>query len=193
MRLVYDKKFKGKWLPVAVGDDVTLDGKHYLIDYIEKPHHAGSTGRVHLRDPMADGTTGYYPSVIDATWIEREDRGWVPRKDEQGNINRMYGWTVGQYVTLKRFADDEADGRVQEGTVMRIVSISPRVAMRKEWAVSNPNVYDDKPYFLNLARVGDTYPRVRVDFVMVRRTTREELTVELTKVEKAYMRGRLVI
>lgn len=75
MKLVYDATLE----QVHVGHTGTLlDGSHYRIDDIRQPTSPASTGRVFITNtdlPEEDQTSqGYYPSVIEATWIEREDR-----------------------------------------------------------------------------------------------------------------------
>lgn len=44
------------------------------VTYIEKPHHAGSTGRVYSSREGRNGGPGYYPSVYGMKWTEREDQ-----------------------------------------------------------------------------------------------------------------------
>ena len=75
MKLVYEASGE----EVAKGDIVTVRGKEYVVDAIEKPRHAGSTGRVYIKGTNTEsasiaGSFGYYPSVIKARWIEREDQ-----------------------------------------------------------------------------------------------------------------------
>lgn len=80
MKLVYETSGD----PVKVGDRIEKDGYVWVVDSIQEPHHAGSTGRVyvslpdwqHPNEPRSVGTRGYFPGVIGAVWIEREDRGW---------------------------------------------------------------------------------------------------------------------
>lgn len=75
-RLVYQETQE----PVTIGDKVTLrDGVVYTVIGMEEPHKPASTGRVLVRandveydDPF--GVNSYYPSVIGACWIERDDR-----------------------------------------------------------------------------------------------------------------------
>jgi hypothetical protein len=57
---------------VKVGD-LTNFG---TITDIVKPHKPASTGRVYITfDPdKPESTREYFPGVIDAVWIEREDR-----------------------------------------------------------------------------------------------------------------------
>ena len=72
MKLVYDKDLS----VVKVGDrGIAKDGKHYDIVRIVPPESARQTGRVYLKEVGGEEfEMGYYPNVIDATWIEREDR-----------------------------------------------------------------------------------------------------------------------
>lgn len=62
---------------VKVGDKCkTNRGEHGIVKGIEKPKHAGSTGRVYVE---FDGFThSFYPSVIAAEWIDREDQAAFP-------------------------------------------------------------------------------------------------------------------
>lgn len=79
MKLVYNENLE----QVRVGDKGTLlDGSEYTITDIRKPHSPASTGRVFLRD--AEGLDhGFYPSVINATWVDREDRNRTKIKVKQ--------------------------------------------------------------------------------------------------------------
>lgn len=72
MKLVYNATLE----EVKVGDrGIAKDGKHYDITRLEQPKSAASTGRVYLKEVGGEEfEMGYYPNVIDATWIEREDR-----------------------------------------------------------------------------------------------------------------------
>lgn len=72
MKLVYDKNL----VEVQIGDRGTLrDGKEYEVVRKEQPRNPASSGRVYVKEVGGeDFEMGYYPSVIDATWIEREDR-----------------------------------------------------------------------------------------------------------------------
>lgn len=70
MRLVHDET----GLEVAVGDEVTdFRGDSAIVVMWDKPHSPASTGRLYV---STDGSPpfGYYPSVFNCTWIEREDR-----------------------------------------------------------------------------------------------------------------------
>lgn len=75
MKLVYDRN----GVEVQIGDVVTLrDGETVTVTYITKPHKPSSTGRVGVQELRLEGgedwTMSYFPNVIGATWIEREDR-----------------------------------------------------------------------------------------------------------------------
>lgn len=72
MKLVYKAEPTRE---VAIGDTHIVRGQEYVITGIRKPEHGGSTGRVYL-DETGDSDAGvaWYPSVIGAEWIEREDR-----------------------------------------------------------------------------------------------------------------------
>ena len=70
MKLVY--KESGK--EVQVGDVVILkDGTTALIDSFSKPHKPASSGLVYITTDT-ESQVSYYVGVIDAEWIEREDR-----------------------------------------------------------------------------------------------------------------------
>lgn len=70
MRLVYDKT----GIEVQEGDKVeTSRAELVTVTSIEKPRHGGSTGRVYVENENG-GRSGYYPSVVGAKWIEREDQ-----------------------------------------------------------------------------------------------------------------------
>jgi hypothetical protein len=82
MRLVYEVS----GLEVREGDEVLVrDGNTVMVCYIVTPHKPGSTGRVGVvRRPLPNEVQGhqmtmeYFPSVIGAVWVEREDHGWTP-------------------------------------------------------------------------------------------------------------------
>jgi hypothetical protein len=71
MRLIYTTSGR----EVTPGDPVLLHGKCYVIHAAPKPHKPASSGHVYLREFGTDHTTTVYVGVIDAEWIEREDRG----------------------------------------------------------------------------------------------------------------------
>lgn len=72
MKLIYEDSGK----EVSKGDKVGMHNHDGLVEVtdIVKPHHGGSTGRVYVQPAGASRSTGYYPSVIGAKWIEREDQ-----------------------------------------------------------------------------------------------------------------------
>lgn len=45
-----------------------------VVTHIEKPRHGGSTGRVYASKPGRTDGQGFFPSVFDMEWIEREDQ-----------------------------------------------------------------------------------------------------------------------
>ncbi|WP_454727767.1 MULTISPECIES: hypothetical protein [Cupriavidus] len=71
MRLIYTQTHE----PVRLDDVVTTTkGQTCVVKGFQKPRHGGSTGRVLV---VIDGHAepqAYYPSVIGAEWIEREDQ-----------------------------------------------------------------------------------------------------------------------
>lgn len=68
MRLVYE----GTQREVRVGDQVRLDERTWKVIGVGEPHKPASTGRVYLRSEGYE--QGFFPSVIGAVWIEREDQ-----------------------------------------------------------------------------------------------------------------------
>lgn len=71
MKLVYTATNR----EVKIGDIVTtFQGQNVQITGMEKPRHAGSTGRVYVKGLDGSWQCEYYPSVVDAEWIDREDR-----------------------------------------------------------------------------------------------------------------------
>lgn len=69
MRLVYSQTGK----EVQLGDAVTTSrGDKAIVRDIVKPHKPASTGRVEIE--IDGGNALFYPSVIGAEWIEREDQ-----------------------------------------------------------------------------------------------------------------------
>jgi hypothetical protein len=72
MRLVY----KGTQLEilVKVGDEVIINKVTYVVEYFRKPHSPASSGKVTVRRPKAPGGEEYYVNIINAEWVDREDR-----------------------------------------------------------------------------------------------------------------------
>jgi len=71
MRLVHD----ATQVEVAIGDEITdFRGEKAIVTGWDKPHKPASTGRVYVRAVDGEHSAGFYPSVFDLTWIEREDR-----------------------------------------------------------------------------------------------------------------------
>ncbi len=71
MRLVYE----GTGIDVRVGDVRTLDdGRKVKVLNVVQPRTPASTGRVGVRNEQTGGTSEYFPNVIGAEWVEREDR-----------------------------------------------------------------------------------------------------------------------
>ena len=72
MRLVYEESGDA---PVQVGDVVKVDGTPYFVYSITEPHKPSSTGRV-ICKAMTDRPwlCEWFPSVIGARWIERDDQ-----------------------------------------------------------------------------------------------------------------------
>jgi hypothetical protein len=72
MRLVYMATGK----PVAVGDVVTIRGETAKVTFFRPPRKPSSSGHVSVEFGGHPGHDchEYYVGVIDAEWIEREDR-----------------------------------------------------------------------------------------------------------------------
>jgi hypothetical protein len=69
MKLVYS----GSRREVKVGDLAqTFRGEFVEVVSIEKPRHAGSTGRVYVKFDGSSGSREFFPGVIDAKWVESE-------------------------------------------------------------------------------------------------------------------------
>jgi hypothetical protein len=93
MRLVYAKGNTREGEEVKPKDRVLIDGTYWQVDSIEKPHKPESTGRVHLALRRAGLTTEYatyFPSVIDAEWVDREDHAELDRQDKR--LERIHGF-----------------------------------------------------------------------------------------------------
>lgn len=58
--------------PVKIGDTGWDEGSNYTVTAILKPQTPASTGRVELTFNW--GVMCYYPAVIGAEWVEREDQ-----------------------------------------------------------------------------------------------------------------------
>lgn len=71
MKLVYENSAK----EVQVGDIVQIRGTDYIVRDIVRPHKPSSTGRVGL--VSLSEKLYYFPNVIGAHWIEREDRNEI--------------------------------------------------------------------------------------------------------------------
>lgn len=71
MKLVYEKSGE----EVRIGHIANTGGPigSLEVEYIRKPHHPGSTGRVGLKSAKG-WCQEFFPAVIGATWIDREDR-----------------------------------------------------------------------------------------------------------------------
>jgi hypothetical protein len=71
MRLVYDESGD---VEVKTGDVVHVRNTPYYVMSIVKPHKPASTGRVLCKSMTEEGWVNeWFPSVIGAKWIERED------------------------------------------------------------------------------------------------------------------------
>lgn len=70
MRLVYKDTKK----EVKIGDEVWVNGQMLTVQYFRPPHKPSSSGTVSVKLEGHTGTSEYYVNVIDAEWIEREDR-----------------------------------------------------------------------------------------------------------------------
>ena len=70
MKLVY----KDTGIEVKIGDAATIREQEVIVTDIEEPRHAASTGRVYVK--MEGFTMGrsYFPSVIGAEWVDRDDQ-----------------------------------------------------------------------------------------------------------------------
>lgn len=72
MKLVYDESGDAE---VQTGDVVHVDNVPYFVMSITKPHKPSSTGRVLCKAMNEHGWINeWFPSVIGAKWIEREDQ-----------------------------------------------------------------------------------------------------------------------
>ena len=70
MRLVYNDT----GVEVKVGDKAVLrDGSTAVVNLFPKPHKPASSGLVYITTET-EAEIGYYVAVINAQWIEREDR-----------------------------------------------------------------------------------------------------------------------
>jgi hypothetical protein len=72
MQLVYEVNNE----PVQIGDVTeTFRGESVVVLGIVKPHKPSSTGRVYVKPTESDGCgQEFFPSVINAKWIDREDQ-----------------------------------------------------------------------------------------------------------------------
>lgn len=189
MKLVYTHE---KTRKVLIGDSVQVgkvDDTIYTVTGIEKPKTPASTGRVYVMEDDSDAEPrGYYPSVIGAEWIDREDR--VNAEEVTFKLKSHYGWTVGDYATLKVQLFDEMGVGVSAGTIVRIEAIAPKVGY---WNREFTPTSDPRPYFLNSCRLGDNYPRLRHDFVTIRKPRRAELLAHLRELEGKALERRLKV
>lgn len=61
--------------PVLTGDIVHLRGKPHTVTGAAEPHSPASTGRVYVQSLDESRTHAeYFPAVINAEWIDRNDR-----------------------------------------------------------------------------------------------------------------------
>ena len=67
MKLIYEKT----GCEVKCGDVAhTFRGEAVYVEGWEEPRHAGSTGRVYVKEMRDHGcSASYYPSVIGAVWV----------------------------------------------------------------------------------------------------------------------------
>jgi hypothetical protein len=70
MRLVYEENQR----PVLLGDTAIVHNEKGFVSRIVKPHKPASTGRVEITFFRSQSKQEFFPSVIGADWIEREDR-----------------------------------------------------------------------------------------------------------------------
>lgn len=72
MKLVYE----ASGTEVKIGDEAILSrGERVVVTEITKPHKPESTGRVTVKGRRSnDFPQSYFPSVIGAKWVEREDQ-----------------------------------------------------------------------------------------------------------------------
>lgn len=71
MKLIFSKTRN----EVKLGDLAnTFRGEIVTVVGIDQPHKSSSTGRVTVKFSDGESARSFYPSVIDAEWIEREDR-----------------------------------------------------------------------------------------------------------------------
>ena len=72
MRLVYEESGD---VEVKTGDVVHVRNVPYYVMSVIKPHKPSSTGRVLCKAMTEDAWINeWFPSVIKAKWIEREDQ-----------------------------------------------------------------------------------------------------------------------
>ena len=72
MQLVYENTTS----PVQIGDSVHIDNKAYVVQGIIKPHKPSSTGRVVCIAEETLNCVTWFPCVIRAHWINRNDQPW---------------------------------------------------------------------------------------------------------------------
>lgn len=80
MKLIHDKT----GAEVKIGDAIqyrwhnapeTDPFETLYVSYIQKPKHGGSTGLVYASAKKNDSNArGFYPSVYNMTWIDRDDQ-----------------------------------------------------------------------------------------------------------------------
>jgi len=59
---------------VKPGETVTNHhGETFTVMSIEKPRHSGSTGRLYVKSIKEGWQHGYFPSVFDCQWVDRND------------------------------------------------------------------------------------------------------------------------
>lgn len=108
MKLVY----KETNVPVKVGDKVRVgDASNEMIEvtYFRQPHKPASDGKVSVK--YKNGSTSeFYVGVIDAHWIEREDRHtivYVEHTDTFGG-EANYSWATRKTLELPMFSSDRS-------------------------------------------------------------------------------------
>lgn len=112
MKLVYKETNE----EVKVEDRVQLDCKWYEVIGISRPHKSSSTGRVFLKD-VDDNKFQYFPSVIGAEWIEREDKTQTRYLGDG-----VYASFDGYHIILDLRGQDSSTKIALEPSVMRALT-----------------------------------------------------------------------
>jgi len=89
MRLIHTD-CNGDLHDVSIGYTFGHGPDELQVTYMPEPHKASSSGKVNCYNlNTGKSGIGYYASVFDMEWIEREDRGWIDPEVENDRVRSI--------------------------------------------------------------------------------------------------------